>query len=130
MDQIARPGGFSMIFRFLRYFQYAPYIAIGLLIIAIAIWIVFAKKKLRWAKILAIVLTILIVIFAILSLATIFFGRNLPQGDFPEGFPGDGEHFQDRREFDQSQNSGSLEMELDNYLESINKSYYIQYGTI
>lgn len=120
MNQVVRPGGFLMIFRFLRFLQYAPYMTIGFLVIAIAIWIVFAKKKLKWAKILAIVLTILAVVAGILSLATFFFGRNLPQGDFPGDFKGDRQNFQDRRDVNQDQNNQRLEIKFDNYTDNIN----------
>jgi len=77
MQQMGRPGGFFLIFGILRYL---PYIAISLLVIAIAIWIVFGIKKFRWAKILATVLTVFVVIFGALSLFSIFLGRNMPGG--------------------------------------------------
>ena len=77
MQQMGRPGGFFLIFGILRFL---PYIAIGLLVIAIAIWIVFGLKKFRWAKILAIVLTVFVFVFGALSLLSIFFGRNMPGG--------------------------------------------------
>ena len=74
---MGRPGGFFLIFGILRYL---PYIAIGLLVIAVVIWIVFGIKKFRWAKILATVLTVFVVIFGALSLLSIFIGRNMPGG--------------------------------------------------
>jgi hypothetical protein len=76
MQQAHRPDGFFFLFGILRYF---PYIAIGLLVIAIAIWVMFGLKKFRWAKILAIVLTVLVVIFGSLSVFSIFMGRNMPR---------------------------------------------------
>jgi glucan phosphoethanolaminetransferase (alkaline phosphatase superfamily) len=121
MDQVAGPGGFFMIFRFLRYLQYVPYIAIGITLITIAIWIVFAKKKLKWAKILAIVLTIIAVVAVILSFAVLFFGRNLPRGDFPEEFRGDRPNFQDRGDFKPDQYNQRLEIEFDSYDNIINE---------
>lgn len=74
MQQVGRPGGFFLLFGILRFL---PYIAIGLLVIAIVLWIVFGIKKFRWTKILAIVLTVLVVIFGALSLFSVFLGRNM-----------------------------------------------------
>ena len=115
MGPVAGPGGFFMIFRFLRYLQYVPYIAIGILLIAIAIWVVFAVKKLKWAKITAIVLTVLAVVAGILSIAVLFFGRNLPQGGFPEEFQRNRPNFQERRDFESDQFNQELENEFDSY---------------
>ena len=74
MQNMSRHGEFFHLFGILRFF---PYIAIGLLIIAVAIWIVFGIKKFKWSKILAIILTVLVVIFGILSMLPIFLGRNI-----------------------------------------------------
>lgn len=83
MQQMGMRGGIFFLFSF---FRYLPYIAIGFLVIAIAIWIVFGVKKLRWAKILAIILTVFVVIFGTLSLASVFLGRNFRGGtmEFPQ----------------------------------------------
>ena len=91
-NQLTRPNGLFIIFRLLNYM---PYVAIGILIIAVAIWIIFGIKKFRWAKITAIVLTVLVVITGLLSLGTLFLGR------FKGGFPGDRiqiRRFEDRRD--------------------------------
>lgn len=94
MQQMGRPGGFFLIFGILRYL---PYIAISLLVIAVVVWIVFGIKKFRWAKILATVLTVFVVIFGALSLFSIFLGRNMPGGMIgpPNGKfqPRDGQNF-------------------------------------
>jgi hypothetical protein len=74
MQQVGRRGGFFLLFGILRFL---PYIAIGLLVIAIVLWIVFGIKKFRWTKILAIVLTVFVVIFGALSLFPVFSGRNM-----------------------------------------------------
>ena len=112
MEQIARPQGFFMLFRFFGFIQYVPYIAIGLLAAAIVIWIIFARKKLRWAKILAIVLTVLVVITGILSftpqIMSAVTGRQFPMGgpggmDFPTG---DGEQFRDFRDREDKEGGG------------------------
>ena len=97
MQQMARSDGFSIIFGLLRYL---PYIAIGLLVIAIAIWVIFGIKKFRWAKILAIVLTVLVVITGLSSLGTLFLGR------FRGGAPPGGEQF---KEFEDRENQRAEE---------------------
>jgi len=74
MQRMGRQGGFFHLFGILRFF---PYIAIGLLLIAVAIWIVFGIKKFRWSKILAIILTVFVVIFGALSMFPIFLGRHM-----------------------------------------------------
>ena len=112
MEQVARPEGFIAIFRFLSYVQHMPYIAIGLLLAAIAIWIVFGKKKFKWAKVLAIILTVLVVITGVLSftpnIISAITGRQFPMGgpksmDFPTG---DGEKFRDFRDREDNENDG------------------------
>ncbi|MFA5014363.1 MAG: hypothetical protein WC549_02325 [Actinomycetota bacterium] len=95
MQQMARPGGFFIIFGLIGYL---PYIAIGMLIITVTLWIIFGIKKLRWAKILAIVLTVLVVITGGLSLGTFFISRR-----FMGEFPPDGEQF---RRFEERENNG------------------------
>jgi len=75
MQRMGRSGGFFLLFGILNFL---PYIATGLLVIAIVIWIVFGIKKFRWAKILAIVLTVFVFVFGALSLLSIFIGRNMP----------------------------------------------------
>ena len=55
----------------------------------IAFWVVFGIKKLRWAKILAIVLTVLVVITGLLSFTPYIMGaitgRQIPFRGFPDG---------------------------------------------
>jgi hypothetical protein len=110
MEQIARPGGLFTIFRVI---QYIPYIAIGLLVVMMVFWIVFGIKKLRWTKVLAIILTVLVVISALLTftpyiLGTIM-GRQIPIGGFFQNkdFPaGDREQFRDFRERKEIKRSG------------------------
>jgi len=102
MQPIIRPGGFFLIFGLLRYL---PYMAIGLLVIAIAIWVIFGIKKYKWSKILAIVLTVLVVITGLCSLGTLALGR------FREGFPQDRVKF---KRFEDRENK-SMEMELNVY---------------
>ena len=77
MQQMGRPGGFFLLFGILNFL---PYIATGLLVIAIVIWIVFGIKKFRWAKILATVLTVFVMILGVLSVFSFFLGRNIPGG--------------------------------------------------
>ena len=103
-----RPGGFFIIFGLIGYL---PYIAIGLLVITAALWIIFGIKKLRWAKIIAIVLTVLVVITGGLSLGSFFLGRR-----FREGFPRDGEQFQ---RFEERENNGTEENDSASLLENM-----------
>lgn len=98
MQPIIRPGGFFLIFGLLS----LPYIAIGLLVIAVAIWVIFGIKKYKWSKILAIVLTVLVIITGLCSIGTLFMGRF--RGDFPQ----DREQFQRFRDRENT----SMEMEL------------------
>lgn len=99
MQPNIRQGGFFLIFGVLRYL---PYIAIGLLVVAVAIWVIFGIKKYKWSKILAIVLTVLVLITGLCSLGTLALGR------FRGGFPQDGVKF---RRFEDRENT-SMEMEL------------------
>lgn len=97
MQQMGRPGGFFLLFGILRFL---PYIAIGLLVIAVVIWIVFGIKKFRWTKILAIVLTVFVVIFGALSMFSIFLGRNMTRNRIG---PPDGQNFNNGRPQDSVQ---------------------------
>lgn len=79
METFIRPGGFFIIFQLIRYL---PYIAIGLLAAAILIWVIFGVKKFRWAKILAIILTVVVFLTGFCSLAP-FALRGFSGGRFP-----------------------------------------------
>ena len=94
VQQLNQPMGQNGLFIFFRALNFMPYIAIGLLIIVVAIWIIFGIKKLRWAKILAIVLTVLVVIIGGLSLGTFFLGRRFMGGSPPDG--GQFQRFEER----------------------------------
>jgi len=63
MEKVGRAEG---IFGLFKIIPYISYIAIVLLIAMIAIWIVFGIKKYRWAKTLAITLTVLAIITSLL----------------------------------------------------------------
>jgi len=88
------PNNLLMLFKFLRVM---PYIAIGLLIAAIVIWVIFIKKRSRWSRVLAIVITVLMLITGLLSLLPVMTGKNMPMANRPaedgvfrnweEGFP-------------------------------------------
>ncbi|OPL17496.1 MAG: hypothetical protein AVO38_00485 [delta proteobacterium ML8_D] len=106
-QQFGRPGGIFTIFRILPYLRYSLYIAIGLLIISIVLWAFFAKKKLRWVKVLAIILTILVVITGALGTVSILSGRNMEQRGFqergmPDGFERDGQRMKDGENINKS----------------------------
>ncbi|OFW53850.1 MAG: hypothetical protein A2163_01015 [Actinobacteria bacterium RBG_13_35_12] len=108
VEDIFRPDDFFIIFGLIRYL---PYIAIGLLVITAAIWVVFGIKKLRWAKILAITLTVLVVITGALSLGTFFLGRR-----FMGEFPPNGKQF---RRFEERENNGIEENGSANLIENM-----------
>jgi len=118
MEKIAGPGNLFAIFKIIRYM---PYIAIGLLIIMIALWIVFGIKKLRWTKTMAIILTVLVVITGLLSFTPYIIGaitgKQFPMRGFPDSkdFPaGDKEkfrNFRDRQDDVQEKKKSGLDME-------------------
>lgn len=110
-QQSNQPMGRNGLFIFFRALNIMPYIAIGLLIIVVAIWIIFGIKKFRWAKILAIVLTVLVVIIGGLSLGTFFLGRRFMGGSPPEG-----EQFQ---RFEERENNGTEENDSASLLENM-----------
>jgi uncharacterized membrane protein len=63
MEKVGRADGVFALFKII---PYITYIAIVLLVAMIAIWIVFGIKKYRWAKTLAITLTVLVIIISLL----------------------------------------------------------------
>lgn len=110
-----RPGNFFIIFRAV---QYLPYIAIGLLVAAVAIWIVFGIKKFKWAKTLAIVLTVLVVITGLLSFTPYILG-GFRGGQFPE----DPQQLRDRQ---QRTESSSVEFDYSVYDYSLSDAVMIK----
>ena len=83
MERIARSGGLISLFKII---QYTPYIVIGLLVIMIVFWVIFGIKKLKWAKTLAIILTILTVISSLLIftpyIVRAIIGKDIPLRGF------------------------------------------------
>jgi len=63
MEKAGRADGVFALFKII---PYITYIAIVLLVAMIAIWIVFGIKKYRWARTLAITLTVLAIITSLL----------------------------------------------------------------
>ena len=127
MEQIARPGGLFAIFRVI---QYIPYIAIGLLIIMIAFWVIFGIKKFRWAKTLAITLTILVVITSLLFfspyLIGAIMGKQIPMRgffggkDFPAGDKEQFKDYRDRQEDKQEKEKSGLDIETKFHFAQVN----------
>ena len=76
-------GIIEIIFLF-RIMRFLPYIAGGLLIVAIAILIIFGIKKFRWVKIATIVLAVVSIVIGFLGFLPIVFQKNLT-----ERIPGD-----------------------------------------
>ena len=105
MEKIGRPEGLFAIFKFI---QYIPYIVIGLLIIMIVFWVIFGIKKFRWAKTLAIILTILAVISSLLIFTPYIIGtitgkeislrEFFSNKDFPRGGKDQFRDYRDREE--------------------------------
>jgi len=118
MEQIGKPGGLFAIFKFI---QYIPYVVIGLLIIMIVFWIIFGIKKFRWAKTLAIILTILAVISSLLIFTPYIMGaitgKEIPlreffgNKDFPAGSKEKFRDFRDRQEDEQEKKESGLDIE-------------------
>lgn len=102
MQQGGRPGGFFLLFGLIRFI---PYIAIALLVIAIAMWVIFGVKKYRWAKITGITITVFALIFGAISIFSLSAGRLMPgQGmNPPDGFQQD---FQNSNQGDYQPPSG------------------------
>ena len=71
MEKAGRADG---IFGLFKIIPYITYIAIVLLVAVIVIWIIFGIKKYRWAKTLAITLTILAIITSLLLFTPFLIG--------------------------------------------------------
>jgi purine-cytosine permease-like protein len=101
-QEFSRMAGQDNLFIFFRLLKYLPYVAVGLLIISIAIWVIFGIKKFRWAKIIAIILTILVFITGLLSLGNLFVG-GFRRG-MPENMPRNSQEF---REYEDNTGTGN-----------------------
>jgi Zn-dependent protease with chaperone function len=79
MEKADRAGAILTLFKTI---PYLTYVAILLLVVMIAIWIVFGIKKYRWARTLAITLTVLVVIAGLLLftpyLVGVMSGKKIP----------------------------------------------------
>jgi thiol:disulfide interchange protein len=114
MEKVGRAGG---IFVLSKIIPYITYIAIVLLIAMIAIWIVFGIKKYRWAKTLAITLTVLAVITSLLLFSPYLIGarsgKRIPV-EFYFGFGGpvdEKEKFRDYRDREKDKEEKNQEKE-------------------
>ncbi len=118
MEQIGRPGGLFALFKII---QYIPYIAIGLLIIMIVFWVIFGIKKFRWAKTLAVILTVLLVMTSLLFFSPYLIGaitgKQVPMRgfsgnrDFPAGGKEKFRDFRDRQDDEQEKKESGLDIE-------------------
>jgi purine-cytosine permease-like protein len=106
MEQAMRPGNLFIVFRAM---QFIPYIAIGLLVAAIAIWVVFGVKKFKWAKTVAIILTVLVVVTGLLS-----FSPYILRGARGGKFPGDPQRLRDMQKRVKSSDIG-FDYSINNY---------------
>ena len=119
MERIAKPGGLFALFRIV---QYIPYIAIGLLIIMIVFWVIFGIKKFKWAKTLAITLTVLVVITSLLSFYPYLIGsiigkrnpmkRFFGSKDYPAGGKEQFRDYRDRQEDKQEKKKSGLDIDI------------------
>jgi hypothetical protein len=127
MEKIGGPGGLFGIFRFI---QYMPYVVIGILIVMVVFWVIFGIKKFKWAKTLAIILTILAVISSLLIftpyiIGTIagkeislreFFGNK----DFPRSGKDQFRDFRDRQDDEREKKKSGLDIETNFQLAEVN----------
>jgi uncharacterized membrane protein len=114
MEKVGRAGG---IFVLSKIIPYITYIAIVLLIAMIAIWIVFGIKKYRWAKTLAITLTVLAVITSLLLFSPYLIGarsgKRIPVEFYFsfKGPAGEKEKFKDYRDREKDKEEKNQEKE-------------------
>ena len=116
MDKLDKAGGILVLFRIV---PYITYIAIVLLIAMIAVWIVFSIKKSRWARTIAVTLTVLVVI-AVLLLFTPYLigarsGKKIPINYFfgIKGPVDNKEKFKDYRDREKDKGDYDKEKEIE-----------------
>ena len=125
MEKVGRADG---IFGLFKIIPYITYIAIVLLVAVIVIWIIFGIKKYRWAKTLAITLTILAIITSLLLFTpfligarsgkeipvNFFFGIKRPINDkekFRDYRDRETDKLEDKQEYEKEKSQSGLDME-------------------
>ena len=125
MEKVGRADG---IFGLFKIIPYITYIAIVLLVAVIVIWIIFGIKKYRWAKTLAITLTILAIITSLLLFTpfligarsgkeipvNFFFGIKRPIDDkeqFRDFRDRETDKLEDKQEYEKEKSQSGLDME-------------------
>ncbi len=125
MEKVGRGEGVFALFKII---PYITYIAIVLLIAMIAIWIVFGIKKYRWAKTLAITLTVLAIITSLLLFTpylmgarsgkkipvNFFFGIKRPIDDkekFRDFRDREKDKLEDKQEYEKEKKESGLDIE-------------------
>ncbi len=125
MEKAGRADGIFALFKII---PYITYIAIVLLIAMIAIWIVFSIKKYRWARTLAITLTVLAIITSLLLFTpyligarsgkkipvNFFFGIKRPIDDkekFKDYRDREKDKLEDKQEYEKEKKESGLDIE-------------------
>jgi len=125
MEKAGRADG---IFGLFKIIPYITYIAIALLVAVIVIWIIFGIKKYRWAKTLAITLTILAIITSLLLFTpfligarsgkkipvNFFFGIKRPINDkekFRDYRDRETDKLEDKQEYEEEKKESGLDIE-------------------
>jgi uncharacterized membrane protein len=125
MEKVGRADGVFALFKII---PYITYIAIVLLIAMIAIWIVFGIKKYRWARTLAITLTVLAIITSLLLFTpyligarsgkkipvNFFFGIKRPIDDkekFRDYRDREKDKLEDKQEYEKEKKESGLDIE-------------------
>jgi uncharacterized membrane protein len=125
MEKAGRADGVFALFKII---PYITYIAIVLLIAMVAIWIVFGIKKYRWARTLAITLTVLAIITSLLLFTpyligarsgkkipvNFFFGIKRPIDDkekFRDYRDREKDKLEDKQEYEKEKKESGLDIE-------------------
>jgi uncharacterized membrane protein len=125
MEKVGRADGVFALFKII---PYITYIAIVLLIAMIAIWIVFGIKKYKWARTLAITLTVLAIITSLLLFTpyligarsgkkipvNFFFGIKRPIDDkekFRDYRDREKDKLEDKQEYEKEKKESGLDIE-------------------
>jgi uncharacterized membrane protein len=125
MEKVGRADGVFALFKII---PYITYIAIVLLIAMIAIWIVFGIKKYRWARTLAVTLTVLAIITSLLLFTpyligarsgkkipvNFFFGIKRPIDDkekFRDFRDREKDKLEDKQEYEKEKKESGLDIE-------------------
>ena len=139
MEKAGRGEGIFILFKII---PYITYIAILLLITMIAIWIVFGIKKYKWAKTLAITLTVLTLITSLLLFfpyligtrsgkkipVNFFFGNKKPidgKEKFKDYRDREKDNKEDKKEIEKKKEESGLDIETNFQFAEVNGEFII-----